>query len=105
MHLQFGLRICQSFSNRWMDFTEPAAGSPRFWPTTGPGSGKEGSRGVSPRERTGFTATKAIEGAKTASVRAKARGAGGPDKPGAQGYVGGPALDAGPSCVTLGGTG
>ena len=32
----------------------------------------------------------------------RARGAGGPDKPGAQGYVGGPALDAERSCVTLG---
>ena len=31
----------------------------------------------------------------------RARGAGGPDKTGAQRYVGGPALDAGRSCVTL----
>ena len=42
-----------------------------------PASSEEGSRGVSPRERTGFTATKAIEGAKSASVRAKTRSAGG----------------------------
>ena len=42
-----------------------------------PASGEGGSRGVSPRERTGITATKATEGAKSASVRVKARDAGG----------------------------
>ena len=42
-----------------------------------PARGEEGSRGVSPRERTGITATKATKGAKSASVRVKARDAGG----------------------------
>ena len=41
------------------------------------------------------------QGETTASM-VRARGAGGRDKLGAQGYVGGPALDAGRSCVTLG---
>ena len=44
------------------------------------------------------------QGEITASV-VLARGAGGTNKPGAQGYVGGPALDAGRSCVTLGAVG
>ena len=42
-----------------------------------PVSGEEGNLGVRPRERTRITATKTTEGTKSASVRAKARGAGG----------------------------
>ena len=103
----------------WMDLTEPAAASPRFWQTR-PTIGEEGSLGDAHRSELRFTAPVRVasRGTQVAWGRVGQWGtraslmnhkqwafgsrAGGPDEEGVRGYVSGAAWDAGRSCVTPG---
>ena len=71
--------------------------------------GQVGADGIRRRARAGRGAlvrhSRTTAGWEITASMVRARGAGGTNKPGAQRHVGGPALDAGRSCVTLGAVG